>query len=232
MLRQRFTIAGQERIINRYKSRSEGNAMSSVYIPTKLLSFEEYLTYDDGSDYRYELLDTGELVELPYENQINVILAMSLARYFEQFVHWRLIMLNTTAIQVAPTTITLADGRRRRVRQQSRIPDLMILTQTGERQIFGKPSGVALHHDNPTLIVEVVSESNASEDYVDKRIQYEARGVSEYWIVDRHQQKVTVLTLENDRYKEAVYQGNAVIQSKVFPGSTITVESVITVDEM
>lgn len=206
--------------------------MTSVYIPTKLLSFEEYLTYDDGSECRYELLDTGELVELPNENETNVMLAMALARYLEQFSHWRLMRLNTTSIQVTPTTITLADGRRRRIRQQSRIPDLMVLTLAGKQQIFGKPSGLALYHDNPTLIVEFVSESNAGEDYFDKRVQYEARGVCEYWIADRHQQKVTVLTLEGDRYEEAIYEGNMAIQSKAFPEATITAEKIITVDEI
>lgn len=202
---------------------------SPVYIPAKLLSFEEYLTYDDGSACRYELLDTGELVELPYENQINVVLAMALARYLEQFVHWLLIMLNTAAIQVTPSTLMLSDGRRRRIRQQSRIPDLMVLTLAGERQIFGKPSGLALDHDNPTLIVEFVSESNAGEDYVDKRSQYEARGVREYWIADRHQQKVTVLTMADDSYEEAICQGSTAILSKVFPDAKITAEQVLTV---
>ena len=205
---------------------------SPVYIPTKLLSFEEYLTYDDGSEYRYDLLDTGELVELPYENQINVVLAMALARYLEQFVHWRLLMLNTAAIQVTPTTLMLSDGRRRRIRQQSRIPDLMVLTLAGERQIFDKPSGLALHHDNPTLIMEFVSESNAGEDYVDKRAQYEARGVREYWIADRHQQKVTVLTMAGDRYEEATCQGSTAIQSKVFPDARITAEQALNIDEL
>ena len=205
---------------------------SPVYIPAKLLSFEEYLTYDDGSECRYELLDTGELVELPNENEINILLAMTLARYLQQFVPWRLIRLNTSVIQVTPTTFTLLDGRRRRIRQQSRIPDLMVLTLTGARQIFGKPSGLALHHDNPTLIVEFVSESNAGEDYFDKRAQYEARGVREYWIADRHQQKVTVLTMAGDRYEEAVCQGSTAIQSKVFPDAEITAEQILTLDEL
>lgn len=32
-----------------------------VHLPTAQLTFEEYLTYDDGSDNRYELFD-GELL--------------------------------------------------------------------------------------------------------------------------------------------------------------------------
>ena len=67
--------------------------MSSVYIPTKALSFEEYLTYDDGTGCRYELLETGELAELPFENpnqhSSGSLLAKALARHLERFVDWR-----------------------------------------------------------------------------------------------------------------------------------------------
>ncbi len=206
--------------------------MLSVYIPVEPLSFEAYLTYDDGSGCRYELLDNGELIELPYENDINVVLATDLYEYLKQFVNRHLIRMNSTAIQVTPTTMTLSDGRTKRIRQQSRIPDLMVLTSIGAQQIFGTPSGLALHHDNPLLIVEFVSESNAGEDYFDKRVQYEARGVREYWIADRHQQKVTVLTLVDDRYEEAIYEGNTTVRSGVLLDVAIAAEQILIVDEL
>ncbi len=206
--------------------------MSSVYTPAKPLSFEEYLTYDDGSGRRYDLLDTGELLELPYENDINVILAMALAEYLKQFVNWRFLRLNTLAIEVKPTTVEPSPGRTRRVRQQSRIPDLMVLTAQGAQQIFGRPSGLALHHDNPVLIVEFVSQSNADEDYVDKRSQYEARGVCEYWIADRHQQQVSVLILKAGRYEETVYQGDHMICSAAFPQVQLTAQRLLTVEDL
>ncbi len=38
--------------------------------PSRLLTMEEYLVYDDGTDQRYELVD-GELVEMPVESQLN-----------------------------------------------------------------------------------------------------------------------------------------------------------------
>lgn len=40
----------------------------------KLLTFEEYLAYDDGTDTRYELVD-GELVEMPPETRKNNAIA-------------------------------------------------------------------------------------------------------------------------------------------------------------
>jgi Uma2 family endonuclease len=197
------------------------------------LSFEKYLLYNDGSVRRYDLLDTGELIELPNENRINVLLAMALFRYLEQFVDWDLFSLNATAVQVTPITLKFNDGisgeKIRRVRQQSRIPDLMVLTEVGARQIFGKPSGLALEHDAPALIVEFVSESNASEDYIDKRAQYEARGVSEYWIADRHCSQVMVLTLTDGRYREQIYREDSVIRSALFPAFALSAQQLLTV---
>ncbi|HYX17308.1 MAG TPA: hypothetical protein VE944_23730 [Nostoc sp.] len=40
----------------------------------KLMTIEEYLAYDDGTDTRYELVD-GELVEIPTESQGNLDIA-------------------------------------------------------------------------------------------------------------------------------------------------------------
>lgn len=206
--------------------------MSPVHTPAKPLTFEEYLAYDDGSGRRYELLEMGELLELPYENDINIILAADLYEYLKQFVNRHLIRTSSTPIQVTPTTIELLNGKTKRVHQQSRIPDLIVLTAQGAQQIFGKPSGLALSHDNPMLVVEFVSESNASDDYFDKRAQYEARGVGEYWIADRHQQTVTVLILAGNRYEETVYQGDAAIHSKAFPNIALTAQQILTIDEL
>ena len=48
------------------------------------MTLEEYLTYDDGTDARYELVD-GELVEMPSESDVNnaiaILLILAFARY-------------------------------------------------------------------------------------------------------------------------------------------------------
>ena len=41
------------------------------------MTLEEYLTYDDGTDARYELVD-GELVEMPSESDVNNAIAILL----------------------------------------------------------------------------------------------------------------------------------------------------------
>jgi Uma2 family endonuclease len=55
----------------------------------------------------------------------------------------------------------------------------------------------------PDLAVEIVSPDSIERDYELKRAQYEAAGVSEYWIVDEFERKVTLLRLAaNGKYRE------------------------------
>lgn len=203
--------------------------MSPIDTSIECLSFQTYLDYDDGSNQRYELLDTGELVAVPFENQANIALAMALCRYLEQFADWQLFRLGNTAIEVTPMTIVLPNGQRKKIAQRSRIPDLMCLTVQGLRQIANGYKGLALDHENPRLVVEVVSQSNASEDYISKRAQYAARGIEEYWIVDRHKQQVIVFVLKEEQYVEQVYTGDTVVNSSVFPFAKLTATEILTV---
>lgn len=206
--------------------------MTAAYLPTKPLDFQAYLAYDDGSEKRYELLDNGELIELLNENDININLAMDLYEYLKQFVSRRLIRMNATAIEVTPISVRLPNGRTRQVRRRARIPDLMVLTKSGFEQIRGDYSGISLTQDNPQLVVEVVSESNSDEDYTDKRAQYEARGIPEYWILDRYQRIVTVLQLREGRYQEVTYEGDRTIKSAAFPDFLVTANQLLTEDEV
>ena len=206
--------------------------MTAAYLPTKPLDFKAYLAYDDGSEGRYELLDNGELIELSNENDININLAMDLYECLKQFVSRRLIRMNATAIEVTPMSVRLDNGRTRQVRRKARIPDLMVLTKAGFEQIRGDYSGISLDQNNPVLVVEVVSESNSDEDYTDKKAQYEARSIPEYWILDRHQEVVTVLILQYDRYQESCYRGGDVVQSLAFPDFSVTAEKLLTEDDV
>ncbi|MEH1784051.1 MAG: Uma2 family endonuclease [Nostoc sp.] len=62
----------------------------------------------------------------------------------------------------------------------------------------------------PTYLVEVVSPGKVNEDrdYRYKRSEYAARGISEYWIVDADRARITLLTLVDGLYDEAVLSRN------------------------
>ncbi|OKH26729.1 hypothetical protein NIES593_01375 [Hydrococcus rivularis NIES-593] len=91
-----------------------------MVVKSKRLTFEQYLTYDDGTDKRYELED-GLLLEKP--------------------------------------------------------------PATGKHEL----------QSPPPLVVEVVSPESVERDYQRKAIEYQTIGISEYWIVDPFENKVSVL---------------------------------------
>ena len=76
--------------------------------------------------------------------------------------------------------------------------------------------------------MEVVSLGAISykRDYEDKRLQYQARGIPEYWLIDPQQQIVMVLTLRQ-AYQEAVFGGTDAIASCFLPELSITAEQIL-----
>jgi Uma2 family endonuclease len=70
----------------------------------------------------------------------------------------------------------------------------------------------------PAMAVEVVSEGGETRDYEDKRKDYLAFGLLEYWIVDPKERKVTVLVRDGDVWAERVFRDDQAIGSVVLPG--------------
>jgi Uma2 family endonuclease len=82
------------------------------------------------------------------------------------------------------------------------------------------------------LVVEVVSSSTTDpqsrdRDYVQKRAEYAARGIPEYWIIDPVAKVVLVLALQNSHYQEQPFIGKQVITSPTFPELNLTAEQVL-----
>lgn len=172
-------------------------------IASEIMSLEDFLNYDDGTDARYELED-GRLLFMPSESEINRRIAIFLLLYFAQ--------LGIPGSQLTQKTEVAVSGSRITVR----VPDLLVLTEELARVMEGATrSIVTLDMPPPRLIVEVVSpgRQNEERDYRYKRSQYQARGISEYWIIDPIQAQITVLTLVAGLYEEVVFSGDMAISS-------------------
>ncbi|MBC1238796.1 MULTISPECIES: Uma2 family endonuclease [Nostoc] len=182
----------------------------------KKLTLEEYLAYDNGTDTKYELVD-GELVEMPPESDRNNLISLYLLSQFLKFVPIQLIRHKDTELVVI--------GNRTRVR----LPDLMILTQELLEAIAGRRATITPDMPSPTMVVEVVSPGKVNEDrdYRYKRSEYAARGIPEYWIVDAHKARITLLTLVDGLYEETVFQGTELIKSATFPMLDLTAAQVL-----
>lgn len=81
----------------------------------------------------------------------------------------------------------------------------------------------------PDLIFEVVSEDrrDRERDYDEKRGEYESIGVREYVIVDRFEQRVTVLRLGAGGYVETVLEPDDVYSTPLLPGLEVPLGDVI-----
>ena len=76
-------------------------------------------------------------------------------------------------------------------------PDISVICDTSKLDDKGC-------HGAPDWLIEIVSTSSKSRDYMTKLFKYRTAGVREYWIVDPDKQMVTVYGFE----KETVYQYN------------------------
>ncbi|MEL6578412.1 MAG: Uma2 family endonuclease [Cyanobacteria bacterium J06621_12] len=182
---------------------------------TALLTLEEYLLYDDGTENRYELVD-GKLVLMPPESDRNNLIALFLLSEFLKLIAIRLIRHKDTEIVVT--------GNRTRVR----MPDLLVLTDELVAAIGGRRATITADMPSPVLAVEVVSpgKANQDRDYRYKRSEYAARGIIEYWIVDPQKVRVTVLSLIDGLYEETVFEGEKPIVSTILQQLSLTAEQI------
>lgn len=180
------------------------------------MAFDEYLTYDDGSDTRYELVN-GELVPMPPESRLNARIAMFLVLEFAKLVSFRLICCKDTELEVSGKFAS------------ARLPDVMVLTEELDKILGDARSTITRDMPPPMLVVEVVSpgKENEDRDYRYKRSEYAARGVNEYWIIDPQRQQVTILSLVDGLYEEQVFQGNTPIVSLILPKLKLTTEQLM-----
>jgi Uma2 family endonuclease len=174
-------------------------------------SFNEYLSYDDGTDGLYELFN-GELIEVPPESGENVQIANRLFLFFALLLGTDLVRGHGLELEV-------------RGEPKNRYPDLTILREDQIEQLRRRNT-LRLSMAPPVLVVEVVSpgELQRERDYVAKRMQYQDRGIPEYWIADPQLKAVLVLELVAGVYTEvATYSGEEIVRSPQLGELNLTV---------
>jgi Uma2 family endonuclease len=188
------------------------------------MTFEEYLNYDDGTDNRYQWVD-GVLVAVPTESGFNAWLSAALRFYL---INTCLVKPRLTHQYNCEIEVPVLKSRQAR----NRFPDLVIL-RPEHIELTQKRLTIRLEMPEPVLVVEVVSpgQANFDRDYLDKRSQYQARGIPEYWLIDPEQQAIMVLTLVDEVYQEKVFRGKEQIISRAFPTLTLTAEQVLNPQE-
>ena len=186
----------------------------------RFTSFEAYLSAEpsDLPEGRCEYWD-GELVPVITESIENDDIANYLCLLLIQMgIYRRIIHLGKVEVEVI--------GKPR-----TRFPDLTVLDDV-HLTLLKKRATATRKMPPPRLVVEVVSpgkesEDNYKRDYIEKRDQYAAIDIPEYWLIDPDRAWVRVGTLIEGQYQFATFMGNDAIVSPTFPNLNLTAAIVL-----
>ena len=188
-----------------------------VTTPTKeKISFEEYLSYDNGTNKHYELVD-GQLIEMPPASFLHSDIIDFISGCFKAIATEYNLDIKVKTGDVGVRTGT----------NSSRIPDISVID--GRVYSSYRRDKSAVIEDGVMLAVEVVSPGaeQIERDYTDKAIEYREIGIPEYWIVDPIEQKITVLVLDKKGYTKTIFAGDEAIASPTFPELKVTAGQII-----
>jgi Uma2 family endonuclease len=147
-------------------------------------SDSDYLWLTDRTKRLVELTDGYiEVLPMPTEEHQRIVLFLYRALYAFLTAHGRGLVL------VAPLRLLLQTGRYRE-------PDLLLLLSPDD------PRRSNAYWTGADLVVEVVSPDDPQRDLVQKRQEYAAAGIPEYWIVNPSDEQIMVLRLEGGSYVE------------------------------
>jgi Uma2 family endonuclease len=195
----------------------------------QLVSFEEYLTYNDGTDARYEL-ERGELIPIGQARSGHGEIMHFLERKFTTEIER--LEVDWVARQAAIGVRVPQVGRR----DTSRVPDVTVLPIEQWKTLRNREAVIELDEDPPLLVVEVVSAGTESRDHRAKRAEYNILGIPVYIIVDflgydqngkAVERKITVLTLVEGFYDESIFRDEQVVKIPTFPELKLTANQII-----
>lgn len=117
-----------------------------------LMTMDEYLAYDDGTDTRYELVD-GVLVEMPTESTAHASIAKFLLFELAQYLPIVLLGIKDTEVEVT--------GRR----AKCRLPDVIVHSEESQAALVGATRSILLRDmPPPAMVVEIVSPGIENRD--------------------------------------------------------------------
>ena len=172
---------------------------------------EEYLDHPGGCLIEF---DHGHVEVLPMPDEFHQSVLSNLFMALTAFVQPR----KLGKILFAPFPVKVSD-------QKYREPDLVFRSA----KLPKTNPETTQFWERLTLAVEVMSRGTKSRtrDQIEKRKEYAAAGIAEYWIIDLKKKEILVLNLHRGEYVESgVYRIGDVARSTVLSPFAISVESV------
>ena len=169
------------------------------------MSYDEYLAWYDGDAGRRGEWVDGEVIPFvttsSRHQQLTTFLIAVLANYLD----------------LRPVGRLFSQTFELRSREgAAREPDILVLLN----EHLGRLERVRLR-GAADLVVEIVSPDSVTRDGHDKRDEYAAAGVPEYWLIDPREgkERLEVLILgQNGSYDRSIADGEGKLRSTVLPG--------------
>lgn len=184
------------------------------------MTIAEYLTYDDGTGRRFELLD-GDLVQMALGTGKHSDISDNLTGEFRGEIKR---MGNPWVAKMMSIAIQSPRGTRW---ETARIPDVVVLPLAQWESMADREALIALNESPPLLVVEVVSPATSETDYRAKYAEYAVLDIPEYWIVDPIEFQVKIGTLQGGAYSDQVFRGEEPIASPTFPSLNVTAAQIL-----
>lgn len=160
--------------------KEEKKKMENLAYKIRKYTYEEFLEIDDD---RYELLD-GELYLMSAPSRLHQEVVGELYRQIANYLEDK-----KCKPFVAPLNVKFSEKKNKYCTVVQ--PDVMVVcdkNKLSDKGIEGPPD----------LVIEVLSQYNASHDTFYKFNLYQYYGVKEYWIIDMQRQVITPYTLNKD----------------------------------
>lgn len=170
----------------------------------EVYTIEDIYALPDGE--RAELID-GKIYYMAPPNRKHQDIVLSLARKIADYIEFK---NGGCKVYLAPFAVFLNEDDINYVE-----PDISIICDSGKLDDKGCNGA-------PDWIIEVVSQSSKSRDYMTKLFKYRTAGVREYWIVDPMKELVTVYGFEKDNVEQ--YNFCEEILAGIYEGFSLKVE--------
>ena len=181
----------------------------------KKATYEEFLELTKDNEDRYEYID-GEIYLLSSPQTVHQVV---LTELFGIFYNW--FQGKKCKPMLAPYDITL----KRHPEDKNVVqPDIMVICDLEE-----KLNDNDYYMGVPALVVEIISKSTRSKDFVKKLDLYMYCGIKEYWIVNPISREVFIFALSDGNITDnKAYKLKDTAESFIFEGLAVELEKIFT----
>jgi Uma2 family endonuclease len=165
-----------------------------------LMTEEEFLEFCDEDTFA-EYVDGEVIMNSPVSYKHNQIMSFldTIIRMFISKKDLGIIFTEGFQIRIAPN--------------RRRIPDLFFVSEENPVKITDTEINGA-----PDLVIEIVSPSSVARDWREKYLEYEAAGITEYWVIDPNSKHAEIYVLDENRKYQVQKVENGIVKSNVLDG--------------